>query len=243
MSDNNLAIQIINLEVEFKIGKSTLKALQGLNLSVKKGTIFGFLGPNGAGKTTTINVLLGFVLPSAGTAKIFDQDVRFAIARRKIGYMSEHPDTYRFLTGYEAVYFAGRMFDIPKKTVKERANFLLEKVGLKDAAKRRVATYSRGMLQRLGLAQALINDPELLILDEPTSGFDPLGRIAIRKILSELREAGKTIFFSSHELSEVEKICDTIGIISQGRLIATGTVDELTKGASNLEEFFVKLLL
>jgi ABC-2 type transport system ATP-binding protein len=173
---------------------------------------------------------------------LFGEDVRHSIARRRIGYLPEHPDTYRFLTGRELLVMAGRLFGMERRVLRARIDELLATVGLTRAADRRLATYSRGMLQRVGLAQALIHDPELLILDEPTSGFDPLGRIEIRKIIAALRERGKTVFFSSHELSEVERVCDQVGIIAEGRLVAAGAVAELVKGAETLEQYFLRVV-
>lgn len=238
----SLAIEIKNMAVEFPARRGVIQALRNLNLAVPKGQVYGFLGPNGSGKTTTIHVLLGFIEPTSGEARVFDEDVRYSIARRRIGYLPEHPDTYRFLTGRELLTMAGRLFLMKGKTLKCRIGELLEMVDLKSAADRRIATYSRGMMQRIGLAQALIHDPELLILDEPTGGFDPMGRIEIRKIIALLKERGKTVFFSSHELSEVERICDQVGILSGGRLVAEGSVPELVKGGESLEQYFLRIL-
>ena len=238
----SLAIEINKLTVEFPSRRGVIQAVRGLNLVVPEGQVYGFLGPNGAGKTTTMHVLLGFIEPTAGEARVFSEDVRRSIARRRIGYLPEHPDAYRFLTGRELLTMAGRLFGMPRRELRRRIEELLAMVDLGSAADRRIAVYSRGMLQRIGLAQALIHDPELLILDEPTSGLDPLGRIEIRKIIAALRERGKTIFFSSHELSEVERVCDRVGIIAGGRLIAEGTVAELVKGGENLEQYFLRIV-
>ncbi|MBU4201269.1 MAG: ABC transporter ATP-binding protein [Verrucomicrobia bacterium] len=239
----SLAIEIKNLVVEYPSGRGVVQAVRGLNLSVPEGQVYGFLGPNGAGKTTTMHVLLGFIEAQSGEARIFNENVRHSIARQRIGYLPEHPDLYRFLTGRELLTMAGRLFLMSGRALKHRIEELLEMMGLAQAADRRIATYSRGMMQRIGLAQALIHDPELLILDEPTSGFDPLGRIEIRKMIAGLREHGKTVFFSSHELSEVERICDQVGILSGGRLVAEGVVSELVKGGESLENYFLRILL
>jgi len=237
------AIDIQDLVVEFPGARGdTVRALQGLSLSVAQGQVYGFLGPNGAGKTTTMHVLLGFIEATAGAARLFDEDVRQTIARRRIGYLPEHPDTYRFLTGRELLLMAGRLFGLPRAARNARAAELLALVGLETAADRRLATYSRGMLQRIGLAQALVNDPDLVILDEPASGFDPLGRIRIREIIAALRERGKTIFFSSHELSEVERVCDRVGILAAGRLVAEGRVTELVRAGESLEQYFIRVV-
>lgn len=238
----SLAIEVKNLTVEFPSRRGMVPAVRGLNLAVPEGQVYGFLGPNGAGKTTTMHVLLGFIEPTAGEARLFNEDVRHSIARRRIGYLPEQPGTYRFLTGRESLVMAGRLFGIGPRDLRRRVEELLDMFDLAGAADRRVAEYSRGMLQRIGLAQALIHDPELLILDEPTSGFDPLGRIGIRKIINTLRGRGKTVFFSSHELSEVERVCDQVGIIAGGHLIAQGAIAELVGGGEHLEQYFLRIL-
>jgi ABC-2 type transport system ATP-binding protein len=237
------AIDIQDLVVEFPGAHGVaVRALQGLSLSVAQGQVYGFLGPNGAGKTTAMHVLLGFIEATAGAARLFDEDVRHVIARRRIGYLPEHPDTYRFLTGRELLLMAGRLFGLSRAARNVRAAELLALVGLETAADRRLATYSRGMLQRIGLAQALVNDPDLVILDEPASGFDPLGRIRIREIIVALRDRGKTVFFSSHELSEVERVCDRVGILAAGRLVAEGRMAELVKAGESLEQYFIRVV-
>ena len=238
----SLAIEIHDLKVAFRAGRRIVPALQGLNLQVAEGEVFGFIGPNGAGKTTTMHVLLGFIAANSGRAEIFGEDVRHSIARRRIGYMPENPQMYRFLTGRELLVMAGRLFGLGGRTLAEKADNLIRLVGLDHAAGRRIAGYSRGMMQRIALAQALVNDPDLVILDEPTAGFDPIGRIEIRKIIAGLRAAGKTVFFSSHELSEVEKACDRVGIIARGRLVATGAIPQLVGPGETLEQYFLRVL-
>lgn len=233
------AIDIANLVVEYAEGAKTFRALDDVSLTVEAGCVFGFLGPNGAGKTTAMHALLGFIRPTAGRALIFGEDVAKSIARRRIGYLPEYPETYRFLSGRELLSFAGRLFQMRGSALRKRVNALLEQVGMADAADRRIATYSRGMLQRIGLAQALVNDPDLVILDEPTGGFDPIGRIAIRSLVAGLRAQGKTVFFSSHELSEVELTCDQIAIIARGRIVARGTVEQVVRRGESLENFFI----
>lgn len=237
-----MAIEIRNLTVEFRAGGKVVPALQKLNLSVAQGEVYGFIGPNGAGKTTTMHVLLGFIAATSGTAAIFGEDVRRSIARQRIGYMPEHPQMYRFLTGRELLIMAGQLFGMRGRFLTAKAAELIELVKLSDAADRRIAGYSRGMMQRIALAQALINDPDLIILDEPTGGFDPIGRIGIRKIIAGLHAAGKTVFFSSHELSEVERLCDRVGIIAGGRLIADGNIAQLIKAGESLEQYFLRIL-
>jgi ABC-2 type transport system ATP-binding protein len=236
----NPAIEIKNLSVSFPSPAGTVHALRDLSITVAPGTVFGFLGPNGAGKTTTIQVLLGFQDPDQGTARLFGQAVTETIAREKIGYLAENPDTYNFLTGRELLTMAGHLFNLPPSEIRARAGQLLTETGLAAAADRRIAGYSRGMRQRICMAQALINDPELLILDEPTGGLDPLGRMDIRRIIAERKKAGKTVFFSSHELSEVELACDRVAILSQGVLLAEGPVSDLVAPGENLERFFIK---
>ena len=206
------------------------------------GEVFGFLGPNGAGKTSTMNVLLGFVPPTAGDASIFGVSVRQPIARQRIGYLPELTYYYKFLTSEELLRFYGKIFRIPKAQLAQRIDEVLKLVELNDARKRPIRTYSKGMQQRVGLAQALINNPDLLILDEPTSGLDPIGRMKVRQIIQRLKNEGKTIFFSSHELGEVETVCDRVGILADGELKAAGRVVDLVTEycCDNLEQVFLK---
>jgi ABC-2 type transport system ATP-binding protein len=211
---------------------------------VYPGEVFGFLGPNGAGKTTTMNVLLGFIKPTAGNAYIFGVNVREPIARQHIGYLPELTYYYKFLTGEELLRFYARIFRIPKAQLDERINSVLKLVELEHARKRPIKTYSKGMQQRVGLAQALINDPDLLVLDEPTSGLDPVGRMKVRQIILRLKNEGKTVFFSSHELGEVETVCDRVAILCEGELKAQGRVVDLVGQyqCSNLEQVFLKMI-
>jgi ABC-2 type transport system ATP-binding protein len=234
------AIETRELSVAFRTRQGEVRALESLDLRIEAGQVFGFLGPNGAGKTTTMHVLLGFIAASGGTAAIFGTDVRESIARQRIGYLPEHPDTYRFLSGRELLSMTGRLFHITGKPLRERIDEVLPLVGMQDSARRRIATYSRGMLQRICLAQALINDPDLVILDEPTGGLDPIGRMDIRAIIADLRERGKTVFFSSHELSEVELVCDHLAILNRGRIVAQGKASELVPEGQRLERFFME---
>jgi len=235
-------IDIQNLEVTFpgRHKQGPVMALRDVTLSVGSGEVFGFLGPNGAGKTTTIQVLLGFVNPTNGSVNMLGQDVRKSIARQKVGYMPEHPQLYPFLTTRELLHCAGRIFGMRDPVLNDRINTVIEEVNLSAAADRRIGTYSRGMKQRAGLAQTLISDPDLVILDEPTGGLDPLGRMEVRNIIARLRERGKTVFFSSHELSEVELVCDRIAILVNGRIAATGAPDKLRAEHESLEQFFLR---
>ncbi len=231
-----------NLRVEFG-GPVPKVALKGLNLTVNAGEVFGFLGPNGAGKTTTMNVLLGFVNATSGSAQLFGVDVRQPIARQRIGYLPELTYYYKFLTAEEILRFYAKIFKIPKAQVEPRIDAVLKLVELEHARKRQIKTYSKGMQQRVGLAQALINNPDLLILDEPTSGLDPIGRMQVREIILRLKNEGKTVFFSSHELGEVETVCDRVAILYQGELKAEGRVSDLTqKYNAPLEQAFLKII-
>jgi ABC-2 type transport system ATP-binding protein len=235
-------IRIENLRVEYR-GSNRKPAVDGLNLTIQPGEVFGFLGPNGAGKTTTMNVLLGFVNPSGGAAYIFGVNVRDPIARQRIGYLPELTYYYKFLTAEELLRFYGRIFEIPRRELNQRIEKVLKLVELEPVRKRLIKTYSKGMQQRVGLAQALINDPDLLILDEPTSGLDPVGRMKVREIIQRLKEEGKTVFFSSHELGEVETICDRVAILNQGRLQVEGKVSDLVdRYECNLEQVFLKVI-
>jgi ABC-2 type transport system ATP-binding protein len=235
-----------NLRVEYRsreLKQATKIALKGLNLRVNAGEVFGFLGPNGAGKTTMMNVLLGYVNPSGGEAFLFDVNVREPIARQRIGYLPELTYYYKFLTAEELLRFYARIFGIPKAETEKRIDQLLKLVELDHARKRPIRTYSKGMQQRAGLAQALINNPDLLLLDEPTSGLDPLGRMKVREIIQRLRNEGKTVFFSSHELGEVETVCDRIAILHEGELKIEGRVSDLVRQHQcNLEQIFLKIV-
>lgn len=234
------AIEAKSLSVEFTGPTGSVAALSQLSFVVEQGTVVGFLGPNGAGKTTAIHTLLGFVEPTSGGAKIFGEDVGLKIARRRIGYLPEHPEAYKFLRGSELLRMYGRLFGLRGQQLKRRVADVLAKVDLRDAAKRNIGTYSRGMMQRIGVAQALINDPDLLILDEPTGGLDPIGRLAMREIISDLKAQGKTVFFSSHELSEVELVCDRVVLLNAGKMVAHGKIDDLVNPDQSLEQYFIE---
>ncbi len=217
-------------------------AVKGLSLSVEQGEVFGFLGPNGAGKTTTMNVLLGFLQPTSGAAKIYGLNVSDPRSRQTLGYLPELTYYYKFLTGRELLRFYAKLFGIPPREVDRRISTLLALVELTEAANKPIRTYSKGMQQRIGLAQALINDPKLLVLDEPTSGLDPIGRMKVRAIIQRLKNEGKTVFFSSHELGEVETVCDRVAIFYQGELKELGSVADLLNDYQlNLEQIFLKV--
>src|SRR5256886_1365066 len=239
-------LEIRNLRVEYRApsrGHPKKVAVKDLNLQVRAGEVFGFLGPNGAGKTTTMNVLLGFVPPTSGEAFLFGVNVREPIARQRIGYLPELTYYYKFLSAEEILRFYAKVFGIPRAEADRRIEHLIKLVELEAARKRPLKTYSKGMQQRVGLAQALINNPDLLILDEPTSGLDPLGRMKVREIIQRLKNEGKTVFFSSHELGEVETVCDRVAIIADGELKVEGRVDDLVvQHQPNLEKIFLDII-
>lgn len=204
-------------------------SLKSCSLKVYKGETFGLLGPNGAGKTTLLKLLLGVIRPTAGRGLLLGRPLGDRTVKERIGYLPENAYLYDYLTGWEFLQLAAGLFQIPQSVQRQRIPELIELVGLSlvDARKKPLRRYSKGMLQRVGMAQALINDPELVFLDEPMSGLDPVGRYQMRKIILSLKAAGKTIFFNSHILSEVEKICDRVAILSQGQLICSGSLNEL----------------
>ena len=220
-----------------------LKAVDNLTLSLGKGEVTGFLGTNGAGKTTTIKMLIGLIRPTSGTVRLLGGDPTVASTRTRIGYMPEMAYYYPYLTVRELLAFYGGVCGMDKLTIKARTDELLEEVELVEAAKRPLKTYSKGMLQRAGIAQALLNDPDLLILDEPFTGLDPLARIHFRALLKKLRDQGKSIFFSSHELGETELLCDNVAIMKKRHCIYHGPVDRLAgDGGGNLERLFLDVL-
>lgn len=209
-------------------GRSQVHALRPLDLIVNEGEIFGLLGPNGAGKTTLVKLLLGIVHPTEGTGELFGTSIRSSEARKAVGFLPENHRFPDFLTGRQTLDLYARMSGTPDAHRSIRSEELLERVRLADAAHRRVKTYSKGMMQRLGLAQALISNPKLVFLDEPTDGVDPVGRREIRDLLLELKSEGVTLFLNSHLLSEIELVCTRVAILKEGRLVRQGTVEELT---------------
>ena len=223
------AIRIENLKKSFRLGfiPKTKDILKGISLSVKEGEIFGYLGPNGAGKTTTIKCLLGLIFPDEGTIAIFGQPHLSARARQVLGFLPENPYFYDYLTAREFLAFYADLFGLGRNVKEERIGRLLKLVGLERAADLRLRKFSRGMLQRIGLAQALINDPKLVILDEPLGGLDPLGRKEIRDIIVRFKQEGKTVFFTSHILQDIEMICDHVAIIVGGLVVKQGALQDL----------------
>ncbi len=210
-------------------------AVDRLSLSVARGEVFGFLGPNGAGKTTTVKILLGLVHPTAGQARILDHGLGDPAVMGRVGFLPEHFRFHPWLTAAEFLDLHGRLYGMPVTQRRQRIPQLLQRVGLADRADTRLSEFSKGMSQRIGLAQALLNEPELVFLDEPTSGLDPMGRREVRDLIRELRNAGVTVFLNSHLLSEVEVTCDRVAIIKQGRVVRVGTLDDLTGGAVEVE--------
>lgn len=241
---NNI-IEISDLSKDYEVGfwkKKTVRAVDGLSLSVRGGQIFGFLGGNGAGKTTTIKMLMSLLYPTSGTAKILGQDISDFTMHRKIGYCPENPYFYDYLTPRELLAYFGELFEQDKTAIKARTEELLEKVGLEERDRsRQLRKFSKGMLQRVGLAQSLINDPEIVFLDEPMSGLDPIGRREVRELIASLRDQGKTVFMSTHILSDVEALCDEVAILRKGKLAASGTLDELLASQAEHQVFEVTL--
>ncbi|MBQ0105377.1 MAG: ABC transporter ATP-binding protein [Armatimonadetes bacterium] len=202
-------------------------AVENVNFQVKEGEIFGFIGPNGAGKTTTIKTLLGLLKPTSGEITILGKPLGDIEIKKRISYLPENPYFYQHMNSYEILDFYGQLFKIPKDIRQKRIAELLEKVGLAKDGKRNLKEYSKGMLQRVGLAQTLINEPDLVFLDEPTSGLDPIAHKDIQDIIFDLKKNGKTVFMSSHQLSDVENVCDRVAIIKRGKIVRMGTMEEL----------------
>jgi ABC-2 type transport system ATP-binding protein len=236
------AIEINSLGKAFGSGRKKNQALHDLTLTIAKGEVFGFLGPNGAGKSTTIKLLLRFLKPDVGSLRILGKPVGQEEFRHLIGYLSEFPFFYDHLTARETLLLSGRLSGMQPHIINQRITLLLDRMNLSEATDRRVGGFSKGMKQRLGMANALIHDPEMLIFDEPMSGLDPLGRHQIKELITELKAAGKTIFFSSHILSDIEILCDRIGIINKGMLLYTGVLKEFLASDNSLEERFVSLI-
>jgi ABC-2 type transport system ATP-binding protein len=210
-------------------------ALNKLNVVIKKGEIFGLLGPNGSGKTTTLKLLLGLIFPTAGRAYILGKPTDDVAVKNRVGFLPEESCFYRFLNADETLDFYGQLFRIPRKERKLRIDRLLKRVGLEFARKRPLKQYSKGMLRRIGIAQALINDPDLIILDEPTSGLDPIGTKETKDLIVELKAQGKTVLLCSHLLSDVQDICDRVAIIDKGELQISGTIGELLSSKDIVE--------
>lgn len=231
MSSEEVVIETRNLTKVYRDfwGREKVRALKALDLTIYRGEVFGLLGPNGSGKTTTMKLLLGLLFPTGGQALVFGRDATEVTKNERIGYLPEETYLYRFLNAEETLDFYGRLFNMPTAVRRQRAAELLRTVGLAAARKRQLREYSKGMARRIGLAQALINDPELILLDEPTTGLDPIGTRAMKDMILELRDRGKTIVMCSHLLADVQDVCDRIGILYQGELKELGRVDGLLK--------------
>jgi ABC-2 type transport system ATP-binding protein len=216
-----------------------VEALKGIDLCVGQGEVFGFLGPNGAGKSTTIKILMGLIAPTGGSARIMGVDARQPQARRGVGFLPENPAFYDYLSAQEYLDFVGGVFAIEPSLLAERSEEVLRRLELWDARKRQMRSYSKGMVQRLGIAQTMIHDPELYVLDEPMSGLDPVGRALVKELMVELKQKGKSVFFSTHVTSDVEEVCDRVGIIKSGNLVRVERVsDVLSAGVESYQLFY-----
>ena len=238
-------VEINNLQKDYEVGfwrKKKVRALDGLSLKVNQGEIFGFLGANGAGKTTTLKLLMRLIFPTEGSAKILGHDISEVSMHSRIGYLPEYPYFYDYLSAFEFLKFCGEIFGLPKAERSIRAKVLLSRVKLDESKwNTQLRKFSKGMLQRVGLAQALVNNPEIVFLDEPMSGLDPIGRREVRDLIAELRTEGKTVFMCSHILSDIEVLCDRVAILKRGRLANLGYLNELRQqvAGQNLIEVVV----
>jgi ABC-2 type transport system ATP-binding protein len=238
MSADETILRVRGLEKTFKSGifsRKGFQALKGIDLEVGRGQVFGLLGPNGAGKTTMVKILLDLIRGYRGEATVFGESPRQAATRRRVGYLPEAHRMPYYLTGWQVMVLFGMLAGKDKKSVEKRTAQLLERVGMLKDCHRKVREYSKGMQQRLGLAQALVHDPDLIFLDEPTDGVDPIGRKVIREMVSELKDRGTTIFINSHLLNEVEMVCDQVVILNKGAILREGTIEELTPSADATE--------
>ena len=225
----------IDLRDVAKIYKGRVHALQGIEMKVARGEVFGLLGPNGAGKSTLVKIMMTIIRPTRAVGSILGQPVGHKPTLRKVGYLPENHRFPRYLTGRQTLEFFGALAKVGRAAARKKAGELLETVGMTDWANKRISEYSKGMMQRIGIAQALMADPELIVLDEPTDGVDPVGRRDIRDVLNRLREQGKTVFINSHLLSELEAMCDRVAILVRGRVARQGTIDELTVKSQRYE--------
>jgi ABC-2 type transport system ATP-binding protein len=233
------AIEILGLEKTYKVGfwrKRPKRALLPLHLSVEEGEIFGFLGPNGAGKTTTLKLLMGLVFPTSGTARILGREWTDPEVKAQIGFLPEQPYFYDYLTAHELLDYYGQLSGVPARDRKGRIEEVLARVGLTDIKGLQLRKFSKGMLQRVGIAQAILHNPQVVFLDEPMSGLDPLGRREVRDLMEQLKKEGKTVFFSTHILSDAEALCDRVAIIHQGELRGVGAVEDLASSVQGKVE-------
>src|SRR3979409_1539050 len=234
----SIAIEIDNLTKDYETGfwrKRKVRALDGLSLTVESGQIFGFLGANGAGQTPTLKLLMRLIYPTGGAARILGRDINDVAMHAQIGYLPENPYFYDYLTAREFLNYCGELFGLDRATRERRTNELLTRVNLETKGwDRQLRKFSKGMLHRVGLAQALVNDPEIVFLDEPMSGLDPVGRREVRDLIASLRARGKTVFMCSHILSDIEVLCDSVAILKHGRLAHAGSLSELRAGEANM---------
>ena len=233
------AIEILGLEKTYSVGfwrKRPKRALHPLQLTVEDGEIFGFLGPNGAGKTTTLKLLMGLVFPTAGSARILGREWTDPSVKAQIGFLPEQPYFYDHLTAHELLEYYGQLSGVPAKQRKQRVEQVLDQVGLRDVRGVQLRKFSKGMLQRVGIGQAILHDPKLVFFDEPMSGLDPMGRREVRDLMEQLKHQGKTVFFSTHILSDAEALCDRVAIIHQGELRGVGAVEDLTSSVQGKVE-------
>jgi ABC-2 type transport system ATP-binding protein len=227
MSTPAISIQNLTKIYPIPFRREKVTAVRDLSLSVEPGQVYGLLGPNGSGKSTTMKIVLGLVSPTAGKTEIFGRDSTTVESREDVGFLPENPYFYKYLTGEETLQFYGKLCGLSSAKIRERSKELLKLVGLESAANRRLAGYSKGMLQRIGLAQAMIQEPRLLVLDEPTAGVDPAGSREIRDLILDFKKRGITVLLCSHLLEQVQEICDRVGILNHGALIREGTLEEL----------------
>ncbi|PYX85760.1 MAG: ABC transporter [Acidobacteria bacterium] len=233
------AIEILGLEKTYSVGfwrKRPKRALRPLHLAVEEGEIFGFLGPNGAGKTTTLKMLMGLVYPTRGSARILGRDVNDPQIKAQIGFLPEHPYFYDYLTAQELLSYYGHLSGVPARDLPAKIDAMLKRVGLPEVAGVQLRKFSKGMLQRVGIAQAILHDPKVVFLDEPMSGLDPMGRREVRDLIEQLKKEGKTVFFSTHILSDAEALCDRVAIIHLGELRGVGVVADLTSSMQDRVE-------
>lgn len=227
MTDPAVAVENLTKVFPVPFRRQPIVAVRDLNLRVEPGEVYGLLGPNGSGKTTTLKIILGLVSPTGGQTKIFGRNSKLVESREAVGFLPENPYFHRFLSGKETLRFFGKLCGMNGSRLDDRVRELLALVGLANAAHQRLSSYSKGMLQRIGLAQALINEPQLVVLDEPTAGVDPAGSRDIRDLIVDLKRRGVTVLLSSHLLSQVQEICDRIGILAKGKLVCEGRLEEL----------------
>jgi len=242
-TSEHMQISIVNLNKSYKRhGEKRSPVISGLNLFIEKGESFGFLGPNGAGKSTVIKILMNFIRSDSGEIEICGESILNSNVRRYVGYLPEQPIFYDHLTAEELLRYGGKASGVQDDSLEERISWLLDRLNLSHAKKKPIRTYSKGMTQRTGLALAMVHDPDICILDEPMSGLDPMGRKLVADFILDMRTAGKTVFFSSHILSDVERLCDRVGVLNKGKLLFCGPIDEFKNLTGDIERSFVSMI-